>query len=1065
MKLLRFIAYDPILERILKAPKLTLTAVMVLTVILGLGLFRLQLKTSLHDLVIRDLPETAYYEETTKLFGEQQVIQVVAKGENVLAPETFAHLERLDKRLSRIPGVERTISLPSALREMAATGMTLDKFRDIIGPVKLFDSQLISRDQKVAGLTLVLDDSRNPEELVDRVTAILKDEENGLSLYSVGMPNVSLALGRYTQQDFFRLPPITYGVIAVLLLILFRSVQGVLFPLSSITLALVWTIGLMGWTGTALSMLTMITPVFLIAVGTAYCLHFVTAYARAVEKGCTAEEAARRVCGDLRLPTSLAVGTTIVGLGSLVVNRIDAIRDFALFSCVGMFFLLIILLTWLPALIAAYPSPEASQRERKKDLVDRFLQGVIHLNLHHQKKLFAFFIIMAVVGLIGVFKIRVETNPCRYFRADAPVLQNFHAVYQDLCGSFPVNVVVRTDVPDFFEDPENLAKLAGLSDALVGLDKVDKAVSVADYLRLAHYASNQYEGDAYVLPDQGYMVRMDVNTMKTMIGGETLARFVTQDFSSANILLLTHISGSSDFLNGKRDMEAICRQFFGPEAVCRATGFGIVISATSDLVTQGQVKSLSITMVLVFGMMFLLFLSFKAGATAILPNMFPIIMNFGIMGWMGVELSLVTSLIASIAIGLAVDDTIHYLFHYNDEFKKDLDEKRALAETLATIGRPIVFTTLTIGLGFSVLVFSGFRPTALFGVMMVLTMMAALVGDLILLPTLMLHVPIVTLWDVIRLRMGRTPDQGMPIFKGLSRHQIHYVLLAGSLRNMAPGEILFRKGDPSASMYAILSGNMEVLDSGQAGETTSFRKRMHVALLPAGEIVGEMGLVRKAPRSATVVAGDGVEVLEISRKMIQRLQWLYPPAAYRLCFNLMGILADRLEATTHSLAKAGLLDDATGLPGQDAFLMELSKEGERSRRFGYQVGVGILELQEPEQAPASVDLADQMLEKTGRLLTKMLPKHAVLARLDDRQFGVLVSDRDECTLEEACQDMFTAVKEACEAGVSGWRPGVAMGFVVSGDTGAGSGGGMLFKALDALKSGKANGGKPFIQKI
>ncbi|MEJ2096773.1 MAG: efflux RND transporter permease subunit, partial [Deltaproteobacteria bacterium] len=128
-----------------------------------------------------------------------------------------------------------------------------------------------------------------------------------------------------------------------------------------------------------------------------------------------------------------------------------------------------------------------------------------------------------------------------------------------------------------------------------------------------------------------------------------------------------------------------------------------------------QIKSLSITMIIVFGIMFMLFISAKVGLIAIVPNLFPIIVNFGIMGWFGVELSMFTSLIASIAIGLAVDDTIHYLVRYNREFRKDLNDRRALRETLRDIGRPIIFTTLTISIGFSVLTLSSFKPTAIFG--------------------------------------------------------------------------------------------------------------------------------------------------------------------------------------------------------------------------------------------------------------------------------------------------------------------------------------------------------------
>ena len=149
--------------------------------------------------------------------------------------------------------------------------------------------------------------------------------------------------------------------------------------------------------------------------------------------------------------------------------------------------------------------------------------------------------------------------------------------------------------------------------------------------------------------------------------------------------------------------------------------------------------------------MFLMFLSGKVGLIALLPNCFPIIMNFGIMGWLGIPLSMSTGLIASIAIGLAVDDTIHYLYRYNREFKRDLDKNRALRDTIKHVGKPIIFTTLTISIGFFVLIFSHFNPTAIFGFLMVTTMLSALIGDLILLPTLMLRVELVTAWDLLKL--------------------------------------------------------------------------------------------------------------------------------------------------------------------------------------------------------------------------------------------------------------------------------------------------------------------------
>jgi hypothetical protein len=181
------------------------------------------------------------------------------------------------------------------------------------------------------------------------------------------------------------------------------------------------------------------------------------------------------------------------------------------------------------------------------------------------------------------------------------------------------------------------------------------------------------------------------------------------------------------------------------------TGIGIAVSASSQVLVSGQVRSLGLTLSAIFVIMFFLFLSGRVGLVGVATCAFPIVINFGLMGWLGIRLSLATSLIASIATGIAVDDIIHYLVRYNREFKKDLDKDRALTDTIRRTGVPILFTSLIISVGFSILLFSHFTPTSVFGGLMVITMISALIGDLILLPSIMRHVELVTVWDILRM--------------------------------------------------------------------------------------------------------------------------------------------------------------------------------------------------------------------------------------------------------------------------------------------------------------------------
>ena len=572
--------------------------------------------------------------------------------------------------------------------------------------------------------------------------------------------------------------------------------------------------------------------------------------------------------------------------------------------------------------------------DREGGIFDRILSAIIEIDLHHQKIALFLFILVTAIGIVGISRIQVETNPMGFFREDTPVASHFRDIYRNMSGSFPINVAIESGVEDFFENPAHLKRIADLQVYLDSLKGVDKTISFVDYLKLVNFAVNQYQAGFYALPEESFEIRMLINNFKAMLGEDMLKRFMNPAFSKVNIMLRTHISSSRDFLDIRRQVEKYLKQSFPGNFSFTVTGMGMVISESSQLITEGQIKSLLLTLLLVFAIMFLLFMSYKVGFIGMLPNCFPIIVSFGLMGWIGIPLSMVTSLVASIAVGLAVDDTIHYLVRYNREFKRDLNKEKALRETIRHMGKPIILTTLTISLGFSALLFSHFKPTATFGLVIIVTMFSALIADLILLPSLMLHVELVTLWDMLKLRLGKDPQKGIPLFKGMSKSQVYYILLAGALQTYERGKVIMKKGEVSHSMYAIISGKLEVVDIADEGsfKAGTGRKRV-ISVLQAGDVVGEMGMIRSCKRSATVVAADPAELLMINEKMIKRLQWLYPPAAQRFFFNLMTVLCDRLENLTTCFLEETAIDGPAGLHTFDFSLEMLESEISRSKRF------------------------------------------------------------------------------------------------------------------------------------
>ncbi|MCF8129598.1 MAG: MMPL family transporter, partial [Deltaproteobacteria bacterium] len=755
------------LRFVIRHPVLILTLIGLITILFATRLPELRFQTSIYDLAIENLPESVYYRQFKKMFGSEEMILVAAKVNNVFAPQTFERLGALSKAISEIPGVRRVLSLPDIKGDMDLTARwTPEEFRDIIGPIALFKQNFLSEDLKTTVISVILDDVADKTPVIEAIETLLKGQDKTLSLYQIGMPLVSRALALYTQSDFLKLPPVTFAIMALVLLCLFRDVRSVFIPAGSILFALIWTFGLMASTGTPLSLLTMIVPIFLIAVGTAYCMYILSAYRAEAEVAASSKEAVYGCFIHVRFPTVLAVITTIIGLASLMLNQIHSIRSFALFSCLGLLSMLVMLLYAVPSVLSVLPLP-GKALGKPMDMggpINFFLEKIIYLNIKRRKWVLLGISIVSVIALSGIIMIHVETNPVGFFKKNTPISRNFEDIAKETSGSFPVNVVLNARTEGYFEDPAHLKQIAKIQEFLNDLNGVDKTVSLADFLKLVNYATNQYKKEAYALPEEGFEVRMLINSYKTMLGQEMFQRFMDPDMKQANILLRTHISGSRDFLALKQKITDFLKSNYETQFDAHVTGFGIVISQSSQMLTEGLVKSLSLTLVLIIAAMSLLFLSAKVGFMAIVPNLFPIVISFGLMGWLGIELSVATSLIASIAIGLAVDDTIHYLVRYNFEFKKDLDKDRALRDTIYGVGRPIIFTTLAISLGFSVLIFSHFKPTAVFGLLMVATMVASLAGALLILPSVMLHVELVTAWDLLRL---------MPTMGGISQGVAH----------------------------------------------------------------------------------------------------------------------------------------------------------------------------------------------------------------------------------------------------------------------------------------------------
>jgi hypothetical protein len=301
---------------------------------------------------------------------------------------------------------------------------------------------------------------------------------------------------------------------------------------------------------------------------------------------------------------------------------------------------------------------------------------------------------------------------------------------------------------------------------------------------------------------------------------------------------------------------------------------------------------LIIALAVIFLIVSLLFLSVKAGAVALVSNSIPILFNFGAMGWLGIPFNVGTCLVATIALGVAVDDTIHFMVRYNRALRRKNNQDLALKQALQHEGHPILITTLALALGFSILTASPFNPTMHFGILASLIMVFALGADLFVNPLLLSKIQLITVWDYALLRISRTTLKESLIFKDLKNSEIRTFILMGSLEDLSHGSEIVRQGEEGHEMFLILEGLVEVSIENEEGE------RKTVTYLESGDLIGEMALLEEGVRTATVTTLGEVSLLRIDEQAIHRVMRRNPKIAAKIFRNMSRVLSERVKDQT-----------------------------------------------------------------------------------------------------------------------------------------------------------------------
>ena len=620
---------------------------------------------------------------------------------------------------------------------------------------------------------------------VARLDALLETEQRpGLTLYEVGRPLLKHEYARYILRDLVLLIPISAGIMLVILFVLFQSVDAVLVPILSGGISVVWSLGMMALFGIPLNVVTAVIPTLLITIGFAEDVHIISDYHERARDGLGPSAALKAALTETAAPILVTTITTVLGFASLALSDVPMLAQFGYASAFSLAGNYVATMAVLPPTVLALAGRANSasvdvKRHWGERSFARFLEWLGWFNLRHRVKILSVAGVALIAGAIGLSRIDVNTDFVSFFPTNSPVRTRAADAHRSLTGTEMFSVVIDTHRLDGIKDPHLLNAIARLQAYLRDTHKIDKTVSIVDYLMTINRDMHDGRPEEERVPDSADAVAQYL----LLVDGRDLASFVNADASSAVVLVRHSITGSARMNELERMLDTQIPAVFPAGVDVNYTGEAILTNNASDYMALNELTSFTFTFLAIAAIHSVLFMSVRIGMLSLIPDLIPIVVVYGLMAVVGVPLNTGTALIATIAIGISVDDTVHHLMTHARELNAYPVPSMAMFSTLRKVGRPVICASLALAAGFLPPLGSSFVPLKQFGLFSAITMLFALVTELVVTPSLMLTVRVVTVWDMVMLRLDPERLAESPCFRGFSQWELRKILLLGMLRN------------------------------------------------------------------------------------------------------------------------------------------------------------------------------------------------------------------------------------------------------------------------------------------
>ena len=585
-------------------------------------------------------------------------------------------------------------------------------------------------------------------------------------------------------------------------------------------------------------------------------------------------------------------------------------------------------------------------------------------------------LLVTLVAGYGATQMRVNNNVMEYFDESAALTRYAKILHERPSGMQTFSIVVSGE-PDSFLKVQQLKTLQAIQTVIEDMGQFDSSYSLADFIGIVHSGTDSEKPMTPYLPQRDEVVR----EYSLMLDNKVLKPFPSRDFSQSRIIVRHNINASYELNQAVAELLRQVRQRLPAELSVQVTGEGYLNSQAVDYMADGQARSLALMLLVIFVLVSALFMQSKAGMIAVIANVFPIILLFGVMGYFDLALDTGTAMVGAIALGIVVDHSMHFMVRYQRAGK---NPGNALQIAVRKESTPIIATAIALAMGFATLSLSEFPPVARFGKLSALVMLLALASTFLITPLLLWHSRLMSVWDVLSIKVRQQVMDDCMLFTGMRKWQVRKIIALSRLQEFRKDEAIFLQGQNAHYMRVLLEGTAEVWHTQVDGSTRQ------VGTLHAGDVFGTSALMRDRERISDVVAIKPVRALAVSWRDIHQIARLYPRISSRLLENLSLVLGDLLAR--QEAIRPMIKDELSGVYNATYIIDLLQFAADKANRYDEELSLLSLKVACNSTKGGHANWQDKawIISKMAQSTRAVLRKGDMVSRWKDQIYWVIL---------------------------------------------------------------------------